>query len=199
MNEPTNIGGSAIIQLTSDNYNTWKERLISVMVLHKAWAIVKGDEPKPPSIPPWLTPEQVADMETLSDYNKTAVATYHDKAVKWLHRESIASALMVQAVRDSQLNSTFVSNTKSATENWKAIETYGATLNAGVTGFYLRHELYNLRYIPGTPMLDHLAKIDAIKKMALNTDNPITDWEAADAMIMTLPKESDQGEMSDVL
>ncbi|KAG8938335.1 hypothetical protein FRC03_007358 [Tulasnella sp. 419] len=78
-----------------------------------------------------------------------------------------------------------------ATDNWKALMAYGATRNTGLAACPLITEIFTMKYIPGTPMMQHLNKLSLIRKKLTNAGQPVPDFYYSVAMIMSIPDTAD--------
>ena len=105
---------------------------------------------------------------------------------EWHLRDEAAQGFMKGAVEPSQWP--HVSECHSAKKMWDTWKKIHVDNQQKINVHYFFKELYTKKYVDGTPMADHIAKMLDIRNRITAADEELPDLHVAHALILSLPK-----------
>ncbi|KAG8917689.1 hypothetical protein FRC02_002968 [Tulasnella sp. 418] len=188
--DSTTTNLNSLVVLNHDNFLEWKNHVISSLGAKRAWRIVNGEERKPNyQTPEWIAYDELDEVQNLSKEDRDAINRYCKNWNSWHDRNELVNHIMLMSVGTDFKG--LVDSEVPATDNWKALMAYGATRNTGLAACPLITEIFTMKYIPGTPMMQHLNKLSLIRKKLTNAGQPVPDFYYSVAMIMLIPNTAD--------
>lgn len=81
-----------------------------------------------------------------------------------------------------------VDGCKTAKEMWEKWKTVYVTHQQRIDVHYYFEELYTTKYVDGTPMADHIARILRLKQAIRDCGEEVNDLHIARALVLSLPR-----------
>lgn len=176
MSSSTSSDSFRFARLTGANYTEWATNMKSALQSKYLWLVTDGREPCP-SEPPKERPTKMSLVEWKAEKKEY---------LNWQLRNEAAQGFMKSAAEPSQWP--HVNECKTAKEMWDTWKKLHVDNQQKINVHYFFEELYMKKYVDGTPMADHIAKMLDIRNRITAAGEDLPDINIARALILSLPK-----------